>query len=202
MADPFAGREDAPAVEVHERLGNREPEPEATKTPRDGAPSLLEGSEQVLHASRRDADALVAHRQGEAAGTRVVGAHDDAPAVRGELERVVDEVPKDLLAGGRGRPRRDAPALPGAAPPAVMPHAHRRLGRAGASIGGAHDGVRVARLGVELQLAARHAREVEQIIDEPRLQLHAAADHRQVLAQVGGQRVVSGAAGQAQEDRP
>ena len=82
------------------RLGQvtdeREPEAEATVAARGARVGLPEAFKDIRQKIAGDALPVVLHRQlHRSAGARQ--AHGDHPAFRGELDRVVDEVPEDLL---------------------------------------------------------------------------------------------------------
>src|SRR5690606_3108163 len=83
---------DAPAVGLDDALGDGQPKPEADVARLLRAPEAIE---DVRERVRRDAGPLVLHREADAA-PRARGRDHDAPAGRGELQRVADEVREHL----------------------------------------------------------------------------------------------------------
>ena len=110
---------DRAAVHLHQRLADRQPQAQAAELPRDRAFRLLEGVEDPRQRLRLDADPAVVHLDDHVLLVRpAADAH--AAAVRRELDRVLQEVPEDLLEPGRvgldpvgrGRPQVHAEVQP------------------------------------------------------------------------------------------
>ena len=86
-------------MRIGDRLADREAEADPAKLPRDLAIALLEGIEDAADLSRVDSDAGVFyfHRHAPVA-VRPLGARADRDraTLRGELDRVLEQVPEDL----------------------------------------------------------------------------------------------------------
>src|SRR5690606_8144753 len=89
-------------------LHDRQPEPEPAESSSDRGVALLEPIEDVRQQLRPDADARVLDRD-LGFGAEVPHADADRAALRGELDRVPEQIPEDLLEASRvarDRPRR------------------------------------------------------------------------------------------------
>ena len=158
---------------VHGGLGDGQAQAQAAVLGREGTPSaLLEGEKYPGQQLLFDADAVVlqVHADGS---FPVMGLQRDATALGGELGRVLEQVPKDLL-----EPRRIA--------------AHEMLPRVqlddqflppGFDVGTAdfdgvfHHGVQVNIRQLQLDFVVGDAAEVEEVVDQPGLKLDITLNH-------------------------
>jgi len=85
-----------PAVKLRELLGNRQSEPESAVLARKARVGLSKSLEHIRQELRRDAAAGVAHRELHV-GVHPREAQLNLAAARGELDRVGEEVPENLL---------------------------------------------------------------------------------------------------------
>ena len=220
LVDAGARGAHAAAVHLDDLPHQREPDAEPAVGAVEGAVDLGEEVEDVAQHLRRNADPVVAHRDHRLV---LLGMElePDAPAFRGVLGGVVEEVADHLgQAGGvalhleRARRQRHHQLLA-----ARVDQRPRGLDRARDHRG------EVDRLALQRDLAARDARDVEQVVDQPRQlvdlalddvararallvgqllephQLHRVADRRQRVAQLvrqHGQELVLAAVGLAE----
>ena len=163
-AHAFAVGADRAAVGFDDRIRDRQAEAEPAVAMLAGDVALLKCLEDVRQRLGTDADAGILDAHRDAALVVVARPHGDGPAGRGEFERVFEQVPKDLLQPRgidvRVIPRRfeleiDAHLF-------AQPVAADDLGRVIEEL------VNVGGHRRDAQLAAADAREVEQVIDEPR----------------------------------
>ena len=201
MAEPGALRDDGAAVQIDERLGNREAEPEPAEGLRDGAAALLERIENPRQRLGRDADAGIGHA--DLKRRRAVVRHHprgdgDAAAFRGELERVLQQVPEDLRQP-RGIGADDHRAAREVALPRQLFAAEVAFARGLQRV--LEQRREVDALQPQLQLAARDAGEVEQVVDEPRLERDVAIDEVEIRAQIRRQPRVVAHGGDEREHR-
>ena len=169
---------DRTAVDFDDRLRDGQPQAEPAVAMLAGDVALLEGLENIRQRFGADADAGILDADEDPILDVVARAHGDAPAGGGEFERVLDQVPKDLLEprgiGQRMMPRRfehedDAHLL-------AEPVATDDLG------GVLEELVQVGSHRRDGQLAAADARDVEQVVDQPRLEFDVAAHHPELIA--------------------
>src|SRR5207249_11402196 len=155
---------DRAAVQLDDVVDDREPETQAAVRARVRAVGLPEGLEDVRQELGRDPLALVADgddRLPVAAGEP----QDDAAAPGGELDRVREEVPHDLLEAGGIALDPPPSELEDLLDPNLLRlgvGAHRIERRLG-------DGREIDRPGVEDELPGRDARHVQEVLDQLRL---------------------------------
>src|SRR5262249_33434452 len=92
---------DSAVVELDEGFRDREPEAEPAVARARAAGGLFEGLEDPLERGTGETDAGIDHGNAEPAGFRVFGRDPDRAAVARELDRVLQEVPEDLLEAAR-----------------------------------------------------------------------------------------------------
>ena len=180
LISPGALRADAAILEFDEVAGDGESEPEPAEAARAGVFLLDEGLEDIAQHLRLDADARVGDldEQRFFIFCRVARAHGDDAAGRGEFHGVLEHVPENLLHAHdigfdgmlwRGKVERDLdlPLL-------------RFAAEGVASV--TQRGVGVEWMKIEAQLAAGDARDIEQIIDELRLECDGLANNLDVTS--------------------
>src|SRR5215467_4370483 len=153
-------RPDAAAVELDEFLADRQPEARAAGAAGDWIVELLERLEEPRQVVFADPDAGVGHTQPD--GVRLGHDTDQHPALRGELNRVRQQIEHDLLdlrAVRRQRRELERHVLLDLELLAARQW-HRRLDAL------VHQLVQVDLLGEHLELAGLDAREVEDPVDE------------------------------------
>ena len=177
-------RGNRPVVHFDQALGDREPQPEAAELARHARILLLEGVEYPGDGLGLDADAAVVDLDDDMR-LLAIAAYADASSLGCELDGVVDEVPQDLLQA------RDVSVHPVGALFDV--HAEMKLARFDIRrtiLDHAFNGrAYIYGLAFEADLALDDPGQVEQVIDEARLELDIAADDLQVMARVLGQTV-------------
>ena len=172
-------------------------EAEAAVRARRGSVGLAERLENMREKIARDSAAGIGHDQANR-GRRVLQLHRHLAARRRELDRVRQQVPDHLAqtivvaedrAGGGGVGRDE-----------IDPFRGR-----GHADGGQRIGDELSdrdRLDVETQLAGRHAREIEHVVDELRLRQRAGADALHAAQQLLLRHVVAAEdSGPAEDDR-
>ena len=172
LADAGAAHLDLAAVQPHQIVHDRQAEPEAAVATRRRAVGLPEAVEHVRQKGGIDADAGIRDLDPDAP-VDLRRADRDAAAVRRELDRVRQQIPQHLLqARGVGQhvgvahvPRRSESAM------SLASAAGRTLSSAASSTGTTRQ-----RLQLDLQLAGRHARHVDEVVDQLRLRLRVAID--------------------------
>lgn len=183
-AQPRAGavRAERAAVALRQRTGDGQAQPQAAVQARVVVFfALVEGVEDAPQRLRGNADAGVGHVHGDPAGRGAAQEDFDAPAVGRELERVLEQVPENLL-HARG----------------VGAHHQRLRGRRVAQVDAARGGFFAEGLDDRLQQAGQVGgrefqaelvvddfRDVEQVVDEPRLDLDVALDELHAAAALG-----------------
>ena len=176
-AAPAAGaaRRQLPAVQVDQRLADRQAQSQPAELTRHRLIRLLEGVEDLGHRRRVDADAGVGDGDLQRPGGVVVGVDGDVSVRRGrggELDGVLDQVPEDLLESSRVA----------AHVVLLRREVHRRAELPGDELdgadvdGAAQGGVHVDGVEVELKFSLADPCQVQQIVDEARFQLDVAAD--------------------------
>ena len=88
---------DGAAVQLHEVLGNRQPEPQAPRPPRRRRIGLAEAVEHVRQEISRDALAGVLDQDSDTHSSAVADDTSTRPPGTRELHRVVQQVPENLL---------------------------------------------------------------------------------------------------------
>jgi len=97
----FASRDEGAAVRLGKRFRNRQTEPEPAIAALKCAFALLERIENAIHDFRLDPDAGVVHGDGEQLWFRIGRGNGDLAVIGRELDRVLEQVPNDLLELGR-----------------------------------------------------------------------------------------------------
>src|SRR5262249_12251200 len=149
---------DASAVALHQLAHDGETQPEAAVAPRVRAVGLAEAIEDVGKELGRDPLPRVLHRDAHAVA-RVLQAYGDPPAGRRYRDRVRQQVPHDLLEPGGVGPYRAGARVQARLEREVTPLRHR----AQALERRLHHGHGIHGRAVELELAARDARDVEEV---------------------------------------
>ncbi|CAA9444575.1 MAG: hypothetical protein AVDCRST_MAG64-4426 [uncultured Phycisphaerae bacterium] len=166
-------------MHVHQGLADRQPQPQPAEPPRHRPLALLERVEQPGHGVGLDADAGVGHPHGPPPLLVVLAAQRDPAAGRRELHGVAEQVAAHLLEAGRVRPDVTVlrPQVQGDLDSLLLhlPLVHLQAVP--------QDGVGVHDLEVQLDLAPADPRQVQQVVDQPRLQLHVAADRPDLAAE-------------------
>ena len=99
---PAAGRRNRAAMHIHDRLGDRQPQPQPSKLPRRAAVALLKRIKDPRQHLRRDPHPRVAHLHLDVPRLgRIPRADRDAPPGRRKLDRIAQQVPKHLLQARR-----------------------------------------------------------------------------------------------------
>ena len=88
-------------MRLGERFRDRQTEPEPAIAALKCAFALLERIENTIHDFRLDPDARVVHGDGEQLWFRIGGGNGDLAMIGRELDRVLEQVPNDLLELGR-----------------------------------------------------------------------------------------------------
>src|SRR5712691_6049678 len=144
-------------MQVNDRLADRQAQPQPPVLPSYLRLSLLESVEETRHEVRGNANAGVGDLYHNASVTVVPRPNRDGALRPGELRRVLDQVPEDLLDAGRVRPEdRGRGSQFGI-------HAESLGGDVGVSTrlqGVPKHGVEVDRLVVQCELAPHDARQV------------------------------------------
>ncbi len=168
-----APRLDSAAVESGQGAADGEAKTEAAGA---AAVGLFKGVEDTFQPDGFDADARVRDLDPQGAGAFVIlRAQGDRAAGRRVFHRIANEIPKDLLdAGGVGfesgvRGAQVERELEVARGNIRLADVHRA----------AQQIVRFDRLGLELKLAVADAGEIQQVVDQPRFELHIATDRFQ-----------------------
>lgn len=164
---------DLAAVHFHDRLANGEAETNTVTSRSD----LLEGVEDFLQELRLYSHAIITHFDCERSRCGIISSHRNASLIRRKFISIAQEVPKDLLEA-----RRVSHDL-------VMRgvEMERKIELAFVELvtndfeGVLDEIVGVGGCSIKLQLAARDAGEIKQIVDQPCLKFHIAADHSQIL---------------------
>ncbi|CAA9379130.1 MAG: hypothetical protein AVDCRST_MAG64-500 [uncultured Phycisphaerae bacterium] len=167
-------------MQVDQRLADRQPEPEPAEQPGHVPPALLERVEDPRQRLGVDPDAGVADGDGQSPAGRVGRPDRHPPAGRRELDRVLQQVPQDLLGPGR--------VGPDVVPPGRQVQRQLDLLRPGVVRAPAghvpHLLVQVDRLDVQVQLPLPDPGQVQDVVDQPGLELDVPADHRHPLPHV------------------
>ena len=165
LAEAFAVRMNLTAMHLHQALDQRQAKPQATLAAIQGCVGLHEGLEQPAEQRRLDANSAVDDPQdGVSLRRGSLGADPDPPAGRGELGRILQQVSHHLgetldVAPHRQGPRRegsfdyDCPTLEQGA--MVFHRATNQI-------------VQFERTALQLNLVARDARDVEQVVHQAR----------------------------------
>src|SRR5438045_1502433 len=95
--EAFAFGYERRAVGLREGFGNGQAETEAAEAPLEGAFALLKRIKNPFHDFRLDPDAGIAHADRENLRKMIRRRDRDGAAFAGELDRVLEEVPNDLL---------------------------------------------------------------------------------------------------------
>ena len=176
---------DAPVLRIHQTLGDGKTETETAETVALLMVFLREGIEDFFNHRRVDADAGIPDLDQKRAGIflRIAGAHAHGATGRGEFHRVLQHVPENLL-----HPhciRLDGMLLRGE----VHFDIDFPLARLGFYdfVGLAQRGMGIQRADIEAHLSAGDAREVEQVVDEPRFERDRFHDDIEVRADFPGQ---------------
>ena len=174
VTEPLAARFDRSAVHLHHRLDQRQADAQPVARAFQGRVHLGEHLEEVRKLLGRDADAVVPHAHDHLRAF-VGDRQPDVAAPVGELARVVEQV-ADHLRQPRGV---------GAQIERLRRQRHRQLvvqaavPRARRLDGLLDDRPELDGLLAKLELAARDAAEVEQVVDQARQLAHLTFDHPQ-----------------------
>ena len=186
---------DRSPVQLHQMAHDGEAEAQASLPPRARGVGLAEAVEDVGEERRIDAGPAVLHRDLDV-GLDLLQAHVDAPLGRGELDRVREEVPHDLVepAGVRGEGAR-ARVQHGLHPDGLgLDRGLERVEH------GLDHGRGIHRLHLEPHLAGDDPRDVEDVGDEPALEAGVAVDDLDPLLDLRrGERALAQEAGPAHD---
>ena len=167
-----AFRSDESLVRLHQRFADGKTKTKSAH-PRSGA--LLESIKDLRQRLGLDSQSRIGDLHNQPFIRIVAGRNVNLTVFRSELHRVVDQVPKDLLQAGRVGPEMDLLRRE------IKPEREMfSLDLALVDLQGVlQKGVRIDHLEVELDLPFADTGQIEQVVDQPRLQLDIPANHVQ-----------------------
>ncbi len=168
----------APAVQFDQRLGNRQPEAGALVALGELALDLLERPPEPRQRVLRDADAGIGDRQHDALVGRA-RAHRDAAAAGRELDRVRQQIERDLLDGAAVGAQLQVGRYAGAERELLVLRARRHHAH-----GFAEQRVEVEFLEIETDAAGLDLGHVEDVVDDVEQILPAAVDVVAIFADI------------------
>ena len=173
--EAFAFGYERRAVGLREGFGNCQAETEAAETPLERAFALLKRIKNPFHDFRLDPDAGIAHADRENLRQMIRRRDRDGAAFAGELDRVLEEVPNDLL-----KFRRIGHDMKVRGLQIDLHSQFLRVRLGGANFDDIRNGlVRIDRFEIQLQLVFFDPGEVEQIVDELAFELDVPPHHRE-----------------------